>query len=89
MLPGEEYAVERWYRAAREVVSRNAPPHGDGSVWWFNPQAVSGVLLGAIAVLLLVRFGGDAKTLSLQDSKLTTITVLISNPGADKIITGT
>lgn len=76
MLPGEEFAIERWYRSGRDLVSSLAtssastgskikstltPPSGDGAVWWCNPQAVSALLLGLITLLLLLRFGGDAK----------------------------
>ena len=76
MLPGEEWRVERLFRATHEFVSKllsNSantgrrlqsnlmPPAGDGSVAWANPQVVSAVLLGAITLLLFVRFGGPSK----------------------------
>ena len=76
MLPGEEWRVERLFRVTRELVSKLLsssantgrrlqsnlmPPAGDGSVAWANPQVVSAVLLGAITLLLFVRFGGPSK----------------------------
>ena len=66
MLPGEEFAVERWYRLLPSSVEARgralerlsamgrwlAPPSSDGAAWWADPQMVNAILLVVITVLL-------------------------------------
>ena len=43
---------------SESIASALAPPAGDGSVWWMNPQVVSPMLMALIALLLFHGFGG-------------------------------
>ena len=67
MLPGEEFWFERLPSSAALLESAKRtmlPPRGDGSVWFFNPQAVSAILLAIIAVLLGLQFDFGTKARS-------------------------
>ena len=63
MLPGEEFAVERWYSKlkAKLLDTRESTtwsylpgPSNDGSTWWTDPQTWSAIMLALMAVLLSI-----------------------------------
>lgn len=69
MLPGEEYAIERWWRAFSSGLthrlsllgsfakrtSKRGLPEDDGAQGIADPHLISSVLLGIIAILIMIK----------------------------------
>ena len=83
LLPGEEFAIERFFRHASTSLSDLfdaahefwaplfTPPHADGARWYCNPEIVSAIIIGAMLLLLALRFGGGfAKAAPRRIAKL-------------------